>query len=534
MPIEKNYFSIAPLNDNPLQSVSTDGITGGFSFKESNPIVKFSLPAVEKLLETSTLVLTGQFIVKDSDNNEGFHDQNYDNLDHDSQTRKTLDDNGVEITGTEGDMEKSTCCNIPNHGGVHNVIDKVVIQTKKSNTELINIHNYPAYSSLREAYTNNDEDYLWGVPANRSLGQGTHADSVNRRIQMIADKTAQDLKTNNNKQLGVPFSLKLDIDLFQSGNIHLGQAYTNGLMLTLHLAPDSSVIFQRFRDKATTGDDATNSDLSNTMYVLRNLKLEGRYIVPTPQELKAYQAQVPLNSQLNLLNDIHADQDNIAYTPQLNSVKAMCNLYLDKDQTNNLSYQQNNFRLPVGMKQVEHKKDNLRFPFTYPIKAQPNYESLVELGAGSINPNEMLKRENIMGDVEIRKHFERALLGGRESVRSSANMRRTKKNLEFDYNDRTNGIYNAGNAQVEGTAIPTTDGVGNQLYPELLGLGVDYTYGIGNSLNYINRDYSNTVVSGVNAGSTLLPVDRRNKSELVQTFVKHNATLNLQTLVKTM
>ena len=86
------------------------------------------------------------------------------------------------------------------------------------------------------------------------------------------------------------------------------------------------------------------------MYCLRNLKLEGRYIVPTPQELKAYQAQIPLNSQLNLLNDIHADQDNISYTPQLQSVKAMCNLYLDKDQTNNLSYQQANFRLPVGMK----------------------------------------------------------------------------------------------------------------------------------------------------------------------------------------
>ena len=157
MPIEKNYFSIAPLNDNPLQSVSTDGITGGFSFKESNPIVKFSLPAVEKLLETNTLVLTGQFIVKDSDTNEGFHNQSYANLDHDSQTRTTLDDKNVSIAGTAGDMEKSTCCNIPNHGGVHNVIDKVVIQTKKSNTELINIHNYPAYSSLREAYTNCDE-----------------------------------------------------------------------------------------------------------------------------------------------------------------------------------------------------------------------------------------------------------------------------------------------------------------------------------------------------------------------------------------
>jgi len=514
MPIEKNYFSISPLNDNPLQSSGTNGVAGGFSFKESNPIVKFSFPAVEKLLETRTLVLSGQFLIKQQDTDEGFRDPNYANMEN---------DNGASIT-------KEVACNIPNHGGVHNVIDKVVVQTKKTNTEIINIHNYPAYSSLRQAYTNNDEDYLWGVAANRTLAQGHHANEINRRMNIIADKTAQDLKTNNNRELGVPFSIKLDIDLFQSGNIHLGQAYTNGLMLTLHLAPDSSVLFQRFRDKGA----AAAFDLSNSMYCLRNLKLEGRYIVPTPQELKAYQAQIPLNSQLNLLNDIHADQDNISYTPQLQSVKAMCNLYLDKDQTNNLSYQQANFRLPVGMKQIEHKKDNLRFPFTFPLKVQPNFESLVESGTGSIDPSQYLKRENIMGDIELRKHFERALLGGMEAKRSSANMRRTANNLEFDYRDRTNGIYTAGFNAIEGTSVIAANGVGNQLYPELLGLGVDYTYGLGNSMSYINRDYSNTVHSGVNAGSTLLPVDRRNKSELVQTFVKYNAGLNLQTLVKTM
>ena len=94
----------------------------------------------------------------------------------------------------------------------------------------------------------------------------------NRRIQICADKKAQDLKTNNNKEIGVPFSLKLDIDLFQSGNIHLGQAYTNGLMLTIHLAPDSSVLFQRFRNKATDATASAAMDLSNTMYVLRNLE----------------------------------------------------------------------------------------------------------------------------------------------------------------------------------------------------------------------------------------------------------------------
>ena len=500
MPIEKNYFSISPLNDNPLQSTGTNGITGGFSFRESNPIVKFSLPAVEKMLETSTLVLSGMFIVKQSDTNEGFHSTNYAQLDN---------DDGANV-------QKEVANNIPNHGGVHNVIDKVVVQTKKTNTEIINIHNYPAYSSLREAYTNCDEDYIWGNAPNRSLAQGRWADQVNRRIQVIADKTAQDLKVNNNREIGVPFSIKLDVDLFQSGNIYLGQALTNG--------------------RATNGGLNVITDLSNSMYVLRNLKLEGRYVVPTPQEMKSYNANLNLNSHLNLLNDIHADQDNNTYTPQLNSVKSICNQYLDKDQTNNLAYQQNDFRLPVGLKQIEHKKDNLRFPFTFPIKAQPNWDSLVELGEGQIRPQEIMKKELINGDVELRKHFERALLGGQESVRSSATLKRTADNMKSGYDDRTTGIYpdtsNVGtNANVP---VPDTRGTGNQLAPELLGLGVDYTYGIGNSMGYVNRDYSNSINSGVNTGDTRLPVDRRNKSELVQTFVKYNAQLNLNTLVKTM
>ena len=51
---------------------------------------------------------------------------------------------------------------------------------------------------------------------------------------------------------------------------------------------------------------------------------------------------------------------------------------------------------------------------------------------------------------------------------------------------------------------------------------------------YVNRDYSNSVFSGVNEQNTTLPVSRRNKSELVQSFVKFNSVLNLQTLVKTM
>jgi len=503
MPIRKDYFSISPLNDNPLTSSAANQVSGGFSFKESNPIVKFSLPAVEKLLEVNSLVLSGQFLFKQSDTNQGFRNPNFGNI---------IKNNGA-------DMTLETTVNYSNHGGVHNAIDKVVIQTKKTNTELVNIQNYGAYASLREAYTNNAEGYLWGNVSCRSLANGQHAHQINRRMNIIADTAEQALGTANNKQVGVPFSISLDIDMLNSQNIHLGQAFTNGLLLTLHLSPDSAFIHQRFRDIDITGQ--TNADIRETMYVLRNLKLEGRYVVPTPQELKAYNANLPLNSQLNLLNDLHADLDNNSYTPQLNAVKGFCNTYLDKDQVNNVKYQQNNFRLPVGFQNVEHKKDNLRFPFTYPLKAIPNW-NISNPNGTALNPSNIVHKENTIGDVEMRKHFERALMNGGESMISSANLLRTKENLNQDYKDRT----------TDGTAA--ANGVGSNMFPELLGLGVDYTYGLGNTMAYMNRDYSNTVASGINTSNAVLPVDRRDKTELVNTFVKYNANLNLNSLVKTM
>ena len=50
----------------------------------------------------------------------------------------------------------------------------------------------------------------------------------------------------------------------------------------------------------------------------------------------------------------------------------------------------------------------------------------------------------------------------------------------------------------------------------------------------MNRDYGLNVKSGVQSGDNNLPADRKLKSELVQTFVKHTSILDTQKLVKVM
>ena len=61
--------------------------------------------------------------------------------------------NGVNLTNR-------TALNIPNWGGIKNVVDKVVIQSKKSLVEISSANNYSQFEGLVEAYHYNKDDYI--------------------------------------------------------------------------------------------------------------------------------------------------------------------------------------------------------------------------------------------------------------------------------------------------------------------------------------------------------------------------------------
>lgn len=505
MPISKKYFSISPMNENPVVSGGGNSITQGFSHRQGNPTIRFSIPAKDMLLEADSLRLVGQFIVKTSnDNNMLVSKTNLNN------------NNGANL-------QRATSANIPNFGGVHNVIDKIVIQSKKSNTELSNTTNYSMNASLMEAYRNGADDYAYGEPSNQSLAQGYNAINSNRRVNINADQAAQALGSPSNKQIGQMFSIKLEVDMLNAGNLHLGQGFLNGLLVTIHLAPDSAVFHQRFREIAT---NQTNAGLDNIMYVLKNLKLEGRYLEPDADDLKNYQAVKLMNSKLNVLNDIHSDDNSLQYTPQLSSVKGVINLFLDNDQQNNKSLQQNNFKMPLGLKEVEQSKDNLRHPLSYPVKVTPNTTStsnsglsLTTLGDvfGDRTATGIVNLSDLVGDSEVRLHFERALLG-RESKKNVNSIARINTSLLNDYQALGADVNNA---------------AGSNMTPLMVGIGADYSYGLGNSINYVNRDYGASIKSGVASGLPIYPAMSNNKSEVVQTYLKHVSALDTSKLIKT-
>ena len=135
MPIIKKPFSLAPLNDNPVV-LTADGndlvLSGGFSHKQGFPTIKFSIPPQPSMLEMASLKLVGQILVKQADNkvliaNNASTD--YSNGEKDATGNGRV---GTIDNNSGADMTKQTALNLSGYGGVQNVIDKVVIQSKKS------------------------------------------------------------------------------------------------------------------------------------------------------------------------------------------------------------------------------------------------------------------------------------------------------------------------------------------------------------------------------------------------------------------
>ncbi len=504
MPIVKKHFSLSPLNDNPVV-MNGANITGGMSHKDGFPTIKFSIPQQEALVETSTLHLVGQVLVKEADNTLF------------KETHAAADNlsNGATLTN-------SAAINYPNFGGIKNVIDKVVIQSKKALVEISSSINYSQFESLVECYHYNKDDYIH-TPLSRSLAGGANATFTNRRMLNAVDSAVVNSVTGDgDKHTGQFFSIRINTDLLNTLPLHLGEGYMGGLLITIHLAPDTAFFNTRHRSRDVAAQANCNK-AQNVNYVLKNLKLEGRYVIPTSQELSAYPKMAMLNSRLNLINDVQSSINSSAYTPQLQFIKSMVNLYLDNDQTNNSEKNANNFRQPVGHKANQQAKNGLRFPFDYKTELKPSFESeFVRNGVftGTIAPANLADKASCMGDIEVRKQFERALLGGIEPYHCSADYDLLQASLTEDYD----------------ATAPGADGVGDNTKPNAQGIGADFSFGMGGIQNFVNQDYNLTIESGVNTGNANLPASRNGavtlNPHLQQTFIRHASQLNFANLVK--
>jgi len=499
MPTKKLNFSISPVNDNPVL-VSGATVVNGFSHKNGFPTIKWTIPAQDLLLDTNSLYLCGQFIVLKADGT--------------LQTVANADYANWNINNG-ATLPTSQSTNTSNWNGVSSIIDKLVIQSKKSQVELSNVVNYAMDDALKKGLSTNVYDYRQGALL-RDKASGTNHGAMCRKLvnsSVIADCQLAGIGDKNNGQF---FSLRLNVPLLQSKILHLGNDFVGGLLLTIHLNPDASVFHSRHRS-VDVGSQA-NANPQGTSYVLKNLKLEGKYLVPTQQDLASYQSTVALNGRVNLMNDVISSSNSNTYTPQLSQVRAVVNTFMDDDQQNNFLRNTNNYRLPVGLTKYEQAKNNIKYPHDFATEVKPNHQSSAEHGANAFAVNDLQVPACGMGDSEVRLQWLRSNFAGVVPQHTSLSKDLSDANLAEDYDATAAGV----------------NGVGLNTVPDLIGIGCDYTNNLNQTQNYVNQDYELKIESGVNTGRAVLPASRSNKVEIQETFIKQLSMMNLQTLQKTM
>lgn len=477
MPSIKKFFQIRATNE-----PST-----GFSHRAGNPTIKFSIPSQDNLLETSSLRVTGRLQVSDKAN------------------ARIVDNPLLDTWGnvaTDGTVDLLASWNVhpTNFGGVQNMIEKVVIQSKKSSIELVNESNYALYTALREGMSNNDDDMI-KIPLSSKLSTGT-ADS-NGFLSAHLSITPTDAASPDGKQRGQFFSLKLDIPFLKNSPIHLGADFTGGLMITIYLAPDNNALMSRNRNTARV-----NNQQQGSSYTLLDLRLTGRYQVPTAQDLKAYDPEMLYSSRVNFINDINSSSSSTAYTPQLQMVQAVINQIQRPDVANNFYQNATDCPQVMGLVSTTQSKNNLRYPFDYEVKVEPNYTVL--------DPSGLQFYSLGSGDAEVRLQHFRAILGGVLPYHSSISLSQIENAVQSQW-------------QVVGASD-----TGLNVNSDLAGVACDYTNRNLISQNFVNQDYALELNSGIQTGNASIPAQLRNVSFLQQTFVKNYEVMDLQKLVKIM
>ena len=473
MVLRKVNFSLPAINST----------SSGFTSKGGFPIVKFSVPSQQAWLETKSLRLTGRIQIK--------------------PTSSTLI--GPNVTNftdvldepNDSNLEECTAVTFSPFGGVKTSIDKVVIQSKKTQAELSSDNNYSQYVCLKESRFGIKSDFRNSLCC-RSLSLGENARFSQRRLN-LSDSTA----TTENQ--GQEFTIKLDVDLLQNNLLDLSDDAFGGLLVTLHLNPESAY-FSTFQNGTTT---AQTTSIDAYRYVFHQLKLEGRYQIPSSGE--KLPTSFTMDNQINLLQDVHSSRSSNVLSPQSSIVKGIVNLFLLQSQTNSFNQSQYSFVLPPGLREINQNKNSARFPLKFAIEAVPNYAT-----TNSENITSIYYKSLQTGVAEARLHFERALNDGKIPLYTSATMVLSEK------------------AKIQQELASSSSTASNNLDVDSLGIGSDYTFGMRQAQNYKNQDYGLLLDSGVNTSASKLLSSYSSSALLQQSFVRNTALFDVSKLQKTM
>lgn len=322
---------ILPMNPPPNNS---------YSFRNGNPIIQFQIGNAEKFLLGSSLRLNGDFRL-----NRGVS----------TETNVALPDNANNKGGGEFGIT------INNRIGLHSCIQQITI-SNQNNQSLETIRNYNRYLASVVPNTHSQDDLDTSLTM-KSLG---------------ASHTQVNANMVNNE---VGFCMPLLTGLLNSNNpIPLGNNGIRGMIVQIELAPDSSVIHNSNRARAT---DATANN--GAFYQLRNLSLTFDLLVP--DESGKSKMAIPATGafQYNSVNNLYSvvNTNDLTQTLNLGTSNTLSVIHNFIPTTHINNYLHDGFKTTglqnvvgadygpdIAINEVHFTKGGVKFPLDYEIDSR--------------------------------------------------------------------------------------------------------------------------------------------------------------------
>ena len=206
--------------------------TGNISFKSGNPVIQFIIGEQDRLLLGGSVRFAG--------------------------------DLQVFFNSAEDIPANASALAMDESIGMYGIVDQLVIKSQSTHQVIEEIKHYPRFMKSYLPITSSLNDSL-GHLGETALTLPAY-DAQRRSVVNLVSM----------KQTGNRFSINLPCGLFNGQNpiplMANGEGGVGGLLVEIHLAPDSNVLFDQ--DGGTTIGDA--------FYQLKNVKLMAEAVVPDP------------------------------------------------------------------------------------------------------------------------------------------------------------------------------------------------------------------------------------------------------------
>tara|TARA_R110000744_G_scaffold370844_1_gene481581 strand:- start:2307 stop:3611 length:1305 start_codon:yes stop_codon:yes gene_type:complete len=241
---------------------------GQISFKGGNPVVQFIIGEQDRMLLGQTVRFTGKF--------------------------RTL------LTSTESSTSDVSNLSMSEKLGVYSCIDTLTIKSQRTGQVLETIRHYNRFLSSYLPAINSKEDNM------------THLYDQALILPSYAAQQASVVNIPSSSSTQNHFCMSLPCGLLNGGEpLRLDTAATGGILLELHLSPDSQVFH--------TSGDIDSGSYTESLYEFSDVSLIAELAEPDPDTMTQMKSQAPGSYEYNSLS---------SYYQTINSANGIINFQL--------------------------------------------------------------------------------------------------------------------------------------------------------------------------------------------------------------